>query len=395
MAIFVPKPTKIEAAGQPPKSIEELIGQVNSGTYLVLLAVIVATSPALMNASEIKKDETVVFFPTVAHLTEDRDAWVVPIHGWIYEQETDSGTRKAAMASIRKSLGLEPDQPSTTVFEGRVRQFLVDNERGKRIPIRIGDKTFDLEPSDQDGHFFATLHLDAQTVAPWEVEGRIRYLAVTDADDKRRFHGTIHLVRPAGVTVISDIDDTIKVTEVTDRKKMLENTFFRPFRAVEGMAELYRCWADEGAEFHFVSASPWQLYEPLAELTSKAGFPPATFHLRRVRLKDTSVLAMLDSPLEAKLNVIEPLIACFPQRRFILVGDSGERDPEVYGTVASRHPEQVLRVYIRDATGDAADSPRYQTVFRELPRDRWKVFRRAAEIRGDVKLATGATSSAP
>ncbi len=195
--------------------------------------------------------------------------------------------------------------------------------------------------------------------------------------------------------MISDIDDTIKVTEVTDRKKMLENTFFQPFRAVDGMAELYRRWADEGAKFHFVSASPWQLYEPLAELTRKAGFPSATFHLRRVRLKDTSVLAMLDSPLEAKLNVIEPLMACFPQRRFILVGDSGERDPEVYGTVASRHPEQVLRVYIRDVTGDAADSPRYRTVFRELPRDMWKVFRSAAEIRDDVKLATGTTSSAP
>ncbi len=162
MAIFVQTPTKIEAAGQPPKSIEELIGRVNSGTYLVVLAVIIAMSPALMNASDIKKDETVVFFPTVAHLTEDRDAWVVPIHGWIYEQETDSLTRKAAMASIRESLGLEPDQPSTMVFEGRVRQFLVDNERGKRIAIRIGDKTFDLEPSDQDGHFFATLHLDAK-----------------------------------------------------------------------------------------------------------------------------------------------------------------------------------------------------------------------------------------
>ena len=254
------------------------------------------------------------------------------------------------------------------------RLFLVDNERGKRIAIRIGDKTFDLERSSEDGHFFGTLRLDAQTASRWAADGRIRYSAVTDADDKRRFEGAIHLVRPAGVSVISDIDDTIKVTEVTDREKLVENTFFLPFRSVDGMAELYSRWAGAGAKFHFVSASPWQLYEPLADFTRGAGFPPATFHLRRIRLKDSSVLSLLADPLEAKLQVIEPLMADFPQRRFILVGDSGERDPEVYGAVAAKHPDQVLRIYIRDVTGHAADSPRYQTAFAQLPRNNGSCF---------------------
>jgi phosphatidate phosphatase APP1 len=102
--------------------------------------------------------------------------------------------------------------------------------------------------------------------------------------------------------------------------------------------------------------------------------------LRRVRLKDSSVLALLADPLEAKLNVIEALMADFPQRRFILVGDSGERDPEVYGTIADKHPDQVLRIYIRDVTGQAAESSRYQAAFGKVPRDKWRLFQEPSTI---------------
>jgi phosphatidate phosphatase APP1 len=72
--------------------------------------------------------------------------------------------------------------------------------------------------------------------------------------------------------------------------------------------------------------------------------------------------------------VIEPLMETYPQRRFILVGDSGERDPEVYAKIAEERPEQVLRIYIRDVTGQAADTPRYQATFGKLPEEKWQIF---------------------
>lgn len=345
-------------------------------------------------ASDVEKDEWVVFFPTAAHLSEDGRQWIAPVHGWIYEPEADSLVRNAAIAGLRKMLGLPEGRSSTQIFEQRARPFLVDNERGKRIAIRVADETFDLDRSREDGHFFGTVRLDTQAAARWASGGEIRYVAVTDPDDKRHFRGTIRLIPPAGISVISDIDDTIKVTEVTDRQKLVENTFFLPFRAVDGMPQLYGRWASAGADFHFLSASPWQLYEPLAEFASEAGFPSATFHLRQIRLKDSSVLALLADPLEYKLRVIESLMADFPQRRFILIGDSGERDPEVYGAAAAKHPDQVLRIYIRDVTGHAADSPRYEAAFVRLPRGTWQLFRDPAEIREDAKLDTEAKSPA-
>jgi phosphatidate phosphatase APP1 len=71
----------------------------------------------------------------------------------------------------------------------------------------------------------------------------------------------------------------------------------------------------------------------------------------------------------------------------MLVGDSGEHDPEIYGELARKHPEQVVRVLIRDVTGEAADADRYRTAFQGVARKKWAVFKRPAEVRrlGPVK----------
>ena len=70
----------------------------------------------------------------------------------------------------------------------------------------------------------------------------------------------------------------------------------------------------------------------------------------------------------------------FPQRHFVLVGDSGERDPETYGTLARKYPKQVIRILIRDVTGTTADATRYKKAFHDLPGGHWQIFREPAEI---------------
>jgi phosphatidate phosphatase APP1 len=83
---------------------------------------------------------------------------------------------------------------------------------------------------------------------------------------------------------------------------------------------------------------------------------------------------MLASPIDYKLSMIEPLLQRFPTRTFILVGDSGEKDPEIYGEIARRYHKQVLQTYIRNVTGEPADAPRYQNAFREVPSEKWQLF---------------------
>jgi phosphatidate phosphatase APP1 len=76
-----------------------------------------------------------------------------------------------------------------------------------------------------------------------------------------------------GLSVISDIDDTVKVTNVANRRELLANTLFREFRAVTGMPEIYREWEAHGAAFHYVSASPWQLASCLERFLGESGIP--------------------------------------------------------------------------------------------------------------------------
>jgi hypothetical protein len=351
-------------------------------TSLLALTAVAArvTTARAQDVSEISSDERVVFFPTVSHLSQDGKSWVVPVHGWIFEPETDDALRDPAVREFRDRLGFDPADASTKLFEDRVRLFLVDNERGKRIVIRIAGETHELAPSGHDGHFGGTIHVPAVAVATFLAGEALAYEAATAEDEQRRFPGVTYCLAAEGTSVISDVDDTIKDSNVLDKRELIRNTFLRPFRVVDGMAAAYSKWAASGAAFHFVSASPWQLYEPLSTFTRQADFPEASFHLKQFRLKDSSFLNLLEDPITYKLATIESLLKRFPGRRFILVGDSGEKDPEVYGMIARKFPEQVVRVYIRDVTGEPADAARYQESFRETPRERWRLFKNAGEL---------------
>jgi phosphatidate phosphatase APP1 len=216
--------------------------------------------------------------------------------------------------------------------------------------------------------------------------GRLAFQAVTREGDSRAFSGVIRLLEPTGLSIISDVDDTIKVSEVRDRKALLSNTFVRQFRAVPGMADVYAEWARRGVRFHYLTASPWQLYEPLSEFLRTGDFPPATtFHMRIFRWKDTSAIALFSSSEDYKRQRLQSLIEAFPRRRFVLVGDSGERDPEIYGAMARQHAGSVQRVLIRDVAGEGKDSARIQKAFDGVPPAKWMLFRDASEIR-DVRL---------
>ena len=345
----------------------------------VVIAVLLA---ARLCPAQVKSDEEIVFFPTYAHLSEGGSEWLVPIHGWIFEPETNSFLRRAALNELRDRLELDPEAEETKIFESRVRWLLVDNERDKVVSVTIGDKSHPLGASGEDGRFMKTLRFPVDEIRRLAPEGRIEFRAVLPEGDERTFAGSVWLVEPEGLSVISDIDDTVKITEVTDKTKLIRNTFFREFAAVDGMAPLYRKWAAQGAVFHFVSSSPWQLYEPLRELMNESGFPEAAWHLKPFRVKDVSARSLFADPTEYKLTTIEKVLKAFPQRWFILVGDSGEKDPEIYGELARRHPEQIEAIYIRDVTGEGREAERCENAMHGVPGGKWRVFTEAGELPG-------------
>jgi phosphatidate phosphatase APP1 len=250
--------------------------------------------------------------------------------------------------------------------------------------VRIGEGPDFTAEADRGGRCRWRFPASGDQVARWQSTGvftnGVARFHIIRRDRQEAAPTLLELLEPTGVSVISDIDDTIKVSTVGNRRELLRNTFCRPMAPVPGMAELYKAWQKFGARFHYVSASPWQLYEPLSAFIRSNGFPAGTFHLKQVGVTDGSLRRLLDSPEGYKVPVIEEIMARFPLRQFILVGDSGEKDPEIYGELARKHPKQVARIIIRMTDGAPMSEERLRSAFAGVARERWQIFVSPAEV---------------
>lgn len=153
----------------------------------------------------------------------------------------------------------------------------------------------------------------------------------------------------AELGIISDIDDTVLRTYVTRTLKMIWVTLSgsaytrQPF---EGTSELYRALV-AGASGHannpvfYVSKSPWNLYDLLVDFMDYHELPRGALLLRDIGVREAP-------PLDHKSEAVERLLESYPRLRFVLIGDSGERDAEIYCGLAERHPGRVAAIYIRD-----------------------------------------------
>ncbi|HEY9841897.1 MAG TPA: phosphatase domain-containing protein, partial [Candidatus Obscuribacterales bacterium] len=186
------------------------------------------------------------------------------------------------------------------------------------------------------------------------------------------------------VSIISDIDDTILLTEATSKVRLLRNVFLSNYKtqsAVEGMSDIYRAihYGPEGDGYdatHYVSSSPDNLYSRINMFLDYRKFPSGSIDLKNIGLRKGS-----DSLFEHekyKLGRIQRIIETYPQRRFVLFGDSGEHDPEIYRKLARDYPEQIVAIYIHNVTGADPYSSRFegQMVFTSIDKVRRDLLKR-------------------
>jgi len=343
---------------------------------------------------EIESHQTVAVYPTFAHYDASERAWMVSVRGSVHEPGPNSLRRRLLLKILQKVMRARPEDMESAIFRRRVNGFLQLSEKGKRITVRVGPRVHVLnKKSKRNGHFAGVLRLSDAEVDDLRDANVIRgdwlhFDVITTNGEQRSFPGRVRLVPPTGLSVISDVDDTIKHSNVGRRADMLANTFLRDHQSVPGMSDLYRQWQDEAAVFHYVSSSPWQLFDCLTELCSEHGFPDGTFHLRNIRLRDPTVLRLFIARRWGKRGMIKQILKTFPQRRFILVGDSGEKDPEIYGVMARKYPERVERILIRNVDHRRLDPERCMRVFRDIPGRRWCSFDDPREL---AHLAVGGT----
>ena len=153
-----------------------------------------------------------------------------------------------------------------------------------------------------------------------------------------------------GISLISDVDDTIKHSAIGGgAREIFRNAFIRDFGdlIIEGVQDWYDKLGDLGVKFHYLSNSPWQMYPLLVSYFARAGLPAGSFHLKQY----SGMLQGIFEPVaERKKGTMNRIMNDFPERRFIMVGDSGEADLELYVETALQYPGRILAIYIRDVT---------------------------------------------
>ena len=250
--------------------------------------------------------------------------------------------------------GLPEPDPHHTAMENALamlRRFETDEVPGASLRARLGGAVADAL-TDEEGYFRIVLRPreEPRVEDGWvEVSLEMREPASDRATARVRVPGP-----GARLGVISDVDDTVLRTHATSLLAMATLTLTenaRTRRPFEGVAALYRALVEgaSGGEENpvfYVSSSPWNLHDLLRDFLRFQEIPAGPLFLQDLGLdEETFFKAEHD---DHKSRAIEEILRVHHHLPFVLVGDSGQRDPEIYRSVVRRHPERILAVYIRD-----------------------------------------------
>lgn len=154
--------------------------------------------------------------------------------------------------------------------------------------------------------------------------------------------------------VVSDIDDTVIVSHASKTIRKLRLLLFRNALtrvAFPGASAFYEALrkgsGDEKNPFFYVSSSEWNLYDMLQDFLMYNDFPAGVLLLRTLKVKGLKMAFSGKGKHEHKIEKIEHLLKIFPDSDFILIGDSGQKDPEIYYRIMKKYPERICAAYIR------------------------------------------------
>ena len=238
------------------------------------------------------------------------------------------------------------------------RRFESDEVPGQPLQLRFHDIAHAVE-TNHEGYYEARIEPRRRlTDTLWE------YASASLRD------GTLATPQPVlqvpkgpGIGVISDIDDTILHSGITHWKTAAQLTFLnnaRTRKPLEGVAKLYQA-LQAGADgagrtpIFYVSSSPWNLYDLLEDFMELNGIPAGPVFLRDLGTDEGKFLKTRGHG--HKLERAKSLIERFPERRWVLLGDSGQADAELYAEAARTYGDRIAAIYIRDVDPQA-DSDR-------------------------------------
>ena len=232
------------------------------------------------------------------------------------------------------------------------RRFQSDELAGVTVRASYRDAVVETV-TDAEGHF--QVRLQPQVIDADRIWHEVNLL-LPDRDAKPATGQVLVPAPDAAIGVISDIDDTIVVTGATSLRQMVSSVLLQnaatrlPF---EGVADFYKLLHGGRNPIFYVSSSPWNLYDLLADYMDIHGIPHGPMFLQDYGIDDDTWIH--DAHDVHKLREIQTILDYYAPLPFVLVGDSGQHDPEIYLNVIRANPARIRLAIIRDVTDTTRD----------------------------------------
>lgn len=303
-------------------------------------------------------EKPLVIFPFLGYGTNQK----IYLRGRVFEEkgeiittQTDGKRRNLANLYRRFATDEVPFAQVKAKFRNIEKEFTADDEG--YFEVEISD--FEIENVETLYHE-VTLELLAPTQKNGETSANVGQVIVPPPTAK--------------FGIISDLDDTVIATNVTNKLKMLltvalNNEHTRvPF---EGVSAFYRALrkglTDENNPIFYVSSSPWNLYPFLTEFLKIHDIPRGALFL-----KDFGNHTIFNSSDHAthKTESIEKILDTYPHLPFVLIGDNGESDPQIYAEIVKKYPERIKNIYIRSIRKETENLEKLNELIAEVAKSK-------------------------
>lgn len=286
----------------------------------------------------------------------DRDYYVQP-YRWFGRSE-----RMIVRGRVLGDNGLREAQDQDGTWNSLLNSYRRFNSKElpyAKVRLRYGDAVSDVV-TDEEGYFEGLIvpENDAPIASRWSTVG----VQLIEPDESEIASAEI-LIPPTSAEygIISDIDDTILQTFATNLVKVAKLTFLNSAKMrlpFPGVAAFYRALVDgisgdANNPIFYVSSSPWNLYDLLTDFMRIHDIPAGPLMLRDLGIDETKFITSGHG--DHKTAQIARILNTYPDLPFILIGDSGQHDPEIYRDIVKAFPDRIKAAYIRDVSQDARD----------------------------------------
>ncbi len=208
------------------------------------------------------------------------------------------------------------------------------NELKNREVFIYADNHIYSAKSDEEGYFKLTLNQTAEKI-----------YVFTKSEPQKTEVKPLNFKNPP-IGIISDFDDTLTVSDVKNRFKLLKNSLTKNYKQrilIKESAKKIKKLLKPNMPLIIVSGSPWQFYMPIKNFLKYNNFPKAIILLKQIHGKNMEPF----DQFKYKTAKIEAVFKQFPRTKWYLFGDSGEKDADVYSYLKKKYPNKIISYFIR------------------------------------------------